>query len=133
MALDRTPEAAAARRAKIAELHALNYTAPEIAARVGITPRSVLRAKVAAGISRPQVPRFCEAEYRAAKKMLDDGASYHEVGRTLGRSHSTIARHLPGYTWDKYQASAAAVMGRTMARIERAPNLALNHQVGAPE
>lgn len=132
MTLDTSPEGAAERRAKVAELHALNYTTAEIAARIGITPRSVLRAKVAAGLSRPPVPRFTIEEYCAAQKMLDDGAPYAEVARTLGRSHNTLVRHLPGYPrWSKHQASQAAVMGRALARIERAPDLAMPHRIGA--
>lgn len=119
MTVDQSGEARAARRTQIVELTRLGHSAAQIAGRLGITARSVQRGRVAAGLAATQPPRFCEAEYRAAKRMLDDGASYHEVGRTLGRAASTVKRHLPGYTWDKHQAAHAAALGRAMARLDR--------------
>lgn len=32
-----------------------------------------------------------------ARRLLADGASYREAGRTVGCDPSTLARHLPGF------------------------------------
>jgi IS30 family transposase len=128
---DRSPAAAAERRAHIVELHNLNVSTAEIATRMGITPRSVMRARAAAGLTKPQPTPFTIEEYYAAQEMLDDGASYHEVARTLGRWPGTIKKRLPGYTLDKYQVSQAAAMGRAMAAIERATSLTAQRKGGA--
>lgn len=44
-------------------------------------------------MSRPRTsPRLLSQ----AARLLDDGAPYAEVSRTLGVSHRTLSRHLPG-------------------------------------
>ncbi len=42
-------------------------------------------------------------ERRIAESLLDDGASYREVARTLGRSDLCIGRNFPGRSqWRKH-------------------------------
>ncbi|MFA4083637.1 helix-turn-helix domain-containing protein [Mycobacteroides salmoniphilum] len=55
-------------------------------------------------------------ELEQAQVMLDDGASYHEVGRSLGRSPGTIQRHFPGCSWTQDQITAHAVVMRKFNR-----------------
>jgi IS30 family transposase len=92
-----SPEEVARRHASIAALTRAGYTAPQIAEALGITTRTVQRARVRTGVAKP----FCgiplsEDEKQRAAEMLDDGASYKEVGRTLGRADTAIGRHFPG-------------------------------------
>jgi len=122
---DTSKEAVAERRAQIIALTEQGWTAAAIADRLGITKRSVARGRAAAGIAQPRAPLMTDDEKRAARTMLDDGASYHEVGRTIGRSASTIERNLPGYTWDQRRCSEAAALGRAMARLNRQTPLAI--------
>ncbi|MEV0890300.1 helix-turn-helix domain-containing protein [Promicromonospora sp. NPDC050262] len=50
-----------------------------------------------------------------AAQMLEDGASYKEASRTLGVSHRTLSRHLPGRSqWT--DPSEAGRFGATMRR-----------------
>lgn len=51
--------------------------------------------------------------------MLDDGCSYNEVGRTLGRSYTTIRRHFPGRGWSTERMIEHASAFRTMAWLMR--------------
>lgn len=44
-------------------------------------------------MSRPRTPAGL---LNKAARLLDDGAPYAEVSRTLGVSHRTLSRHLPG-------------------------------------
>lgn len=119
------PAAFAERRAQIVNLTALEFTAAEIAARLGITPRTVTRARRAAGIAQQKPPPMSDDEKRAAQRLLDDGASYHDVANTLGRAADTIKRNLPGYTWDRGRCAEAAALGRVMARLERQGSFAV--------
>lgn len=88
---------------KIVDLSRRGLTESEISAQLGVSRRMVQRARVWAGIAgAPPVP-LTEEEKVAAKAMLEDGASYPEVARTLGRGRTTIADHFPGYAWTNAQ------------------------------
>jgi DNA-binding CsgD family transcriptional regulator len=88
--------AMAKRDAVIARLTLAGRTAAEISAELGISERTVQRARGRAGVAQPfnGIP-MSDSEVQQAAALLDDGASYAEVGRTLGRSHGTIRRQLP--------------------------------------
>lgn len=118
-------EVATERRDRIVKLTARGWTAQEIADLLGVTARTVTRGRRAAGIAKPRHLPMTDDEKRAAKTLLDDGASYEEVARTIGRSSKTLARHLPGYTLGRKLAAEAATLGRTMARLERQASLAV--------
>lgn len=83
----------------IAELTRARYTAREIAAAVGVTRRSVERARARTGLSKPRSPYLTDAEIRQAEALLADGASYEEVARTLSRCTDNIRRRFPGQGW----------------------------------
>jgi IS30 family transposase len=92
-----SPEETRLRDKRIAELTREGYSGTQIARRVGVTHRTVQRARVRTGVAQP----FCgipltPEEIRLAESLLDDGASYCEVGRTLGRSMETIRRRFRG-------------------------------------
>jgi len=55
--------------------------------------------------------------------MLEDGASYEEVARTLRRSHTAFRRRLPGYTLTKKEAAHRAALGRQMAQLMKDKHL----------
>lgn len=82
----------AQRRERVVDLTALGHSAPQIAAAVGCTPRTVVRIRARAGISQPAGGPLTDDEIHCARALLDDGASFSEVARTLGRSY----RHLRG-------------------------------------
>lgn len=52
-----------------------------------------------------------------AKEMLDDGASYAEVGRTLRKSPKNIRKALPGYGWTQSQGAQWREHKRAMEEI----------------
>lgn len=116
--MDMTTEAKQHRRNTIVELTKQGYSATEIASQLGITKRSVVRNRRAAGISRPGANLITETELAAARQLLEDGASYGEVGRTLGRSQSSIAAHLPGYGWTREMSSAYALMCKRFNQLK---------------
>lgn len=115
-----TWEAVNARRDRIAELFRQGLTPPVIANKLGISERTVDRAKSARGLTRPRPPEpLTSALFERAKALLDDGASYFEVQRTIGVSHNTIRRHIPGYEYTRAQICEAAVLARRMNSLER--------------
>lgn len=87
----------AARDERIAQLTLAGYTASQISARLHIAPRTVHRGRVRTGIAQPFCGKPLTAdERRRAETMLEDGASYSEVARTIGRSRETIRKWFPG-------------------------------------
>jgi hypothetical protein len=67
-------------------------------------------------VTRPKAPsarRFTEEELALAKRLLEDGASYKEVQRTLGRGikgADTLSRKFPGMGWTAGMGKGYAVM-----------------------
>jgi DNA-binding CsgD family transcriptional regulator len=112
-----TVEAIALRRERVAQLTREGRSAVDIAALVGITKRSVVRIRSDMGLSRESSgPPMTEDERRRALDLLQDGCSYAEVARTLGRNKNVIAARWPGYSWTRTQAGEAAAMARRANR-----------------
>jgi DNA-binding CsgD family transcriptional regulator len=116
---DATAEGRAARRARVVALTREGRSATDIAFIVGITARNVSKHRAAAGLTAGYVraDRLSEDELLAAKVLLVDGASYAEVGRTLGRSPDTLAKHLPGYAWTKADAARQSILSRQLREL----------------
>jgi DNA-binding NarL/FixJ family response regulator len=115
-------ETAADRRERISELSAQGLTVSTIADKLGIHPRTVQKAREAAGLTTP-VRHATEDERLEAKRLLVDGASYEEVARTLKRASSTIAAWHPGFQFTDAQKGLAGAMARRMSRLERQKHL----------
>lgn len=93
----------------------------EIARRVGCSERVVDRivAKHPELSRGPVNPPLTDAELARAKEMLEDGASYTEVSRTLGRNGRNLQRRLPGYSWTPEQVLEHARLIRQMNSLFR--------------
>lgn len=88
------------RRDRVAVMTRQGRSAPEIAAILGVTERTVIRDRVATGCARPVTWRTLTAEdLQLAQQLLDDGCSVVEVARTVGCSADTIHKHFPGRGW----------------------------------
>lgn len=61
--------------------------------------------------------RFNPEKLNAAKVLLDDGASYTEVARTLGMCKKTLRRHFPGRGYTQEQINESMALGRLEARL----------------
>lgn len=107
-----TPEDIAHRRQRVANLTLDGRTVADIAATLGVTPRTVERDRTALGLVKPKPPRLDDAEIATAATLLDEGCSYEEVGRTLGRSARHLQRRLPGHSWTKEQVGQWAMFMR---------------------
>jgi DNA-binding NarL/FixJ family response regulator len=91
------PEIVAERDARVAQLHLRGFSDTQIAQEIGITTRTVQRSKRRQGIRDREAPRlFTPEEDAIARQLLADGASYGEVGRTLGRHSSSISERYRG-------------------------------------
>lgn len=85
-----------ARDEAIVRLTQAGMSGPAVAAKFGVTVRTVQRARSRAGVCKPPRPPFTAEEIRLAESLLDDGASYGEVARTLGRHIKQVIRRFPG-------------------------------------
>lgn len=101
---------------RIAELTRQHYTAEEIARMVGVTARSVVRARARTGVTRPKAPLLTDSERERIEKLLDDGASYNEVARTVGRNLSCIRYNFPDRGWTAAQGTEFRTLLRTLER-----------------
>jgi len=119
----RPAEETNARRDRVTQLTRQGHTAKHIANLLGVTPRTVTRDRAARGITQPTPPRVTQDEFDRAHAMLDDGASYEEVARTLRRSHTAFRRRFPGYQLSPAEASQRAVLGRRMAQLMKDKHL----------
>lgn len=86
------------------DLHAKGMSVADIAVRVGRNPKTILawRHRLNGTVPAPQ-KRLTPEEEKIAEQMLDDGASYAEIGRTLGYDGSAISWRFPGRGWTSLQ------------------------------
>lgn len=103
MQVGHTREVSAANDAKVAEMTRRGYTAREIAQALGVTMRTVTRSRRRTGVSTSPRYWMTDDEIAAARTLLEDGCSFAETARTLGRGASTIAAHFPGRGWTQDQ------------------------------
>jgi hypothetical protein len=85
----------AARDQRVAELTRGGYSARFIAEELNITMRTVARCRVRTGTAQPPPCYMTDTELRLAETLLDDGASYCEVARTIGRSTDALRTRFP--------------------------------------
>ncbi|MGN7977407.1 helix-turn-helix domain-containing protein [Microbacterium sp. 22195] len=86
----------------------------EIAVRFGVSTRTVTRWRTALNRNRkPAAVRRPESDHVLAKRLLDDGCSLAEVGRTVGVAPTTIHAWFPGVQgWTRVQSGEYAAMVR---------------------
>lgn len=107
-----------ARDERIEALAQAGYNTRQIAAVERTTIRTVQRSRARLGIAAPKAENaLSAAELRRAADLLDDGASYREVARTLGRSDMTIAHHFPGRSqWPPSSSSGPGAQYRKLRK-----------------
>jgi hypothetical protein len=114
------PEELAERRERIAELARNGWDDTRIARELALSTRTVLRYRHRLGLPvREQSPRLSASEIDAAQRLLDDGCSYGEVARTLGRCRATITKHFPGYEMSPAEGGRIAQLTVMWNRFER--------------
>jgi hypothetical protein len=105
------------RDAAIVNMTQAGISGPAVAAQFGVTVRTVQRARSRAGVCKPPPARFTDDEIKLAERLFEDGASYGEIARTLGRFPSVIVRRFPNRsTWAR---STGGHMSRMFAQLER--------------
>jgi hypothetical protein len=85
---------------------------------LNISERTVTRIRTEENCNiGPKHNRMTDAEKSKAATMLEDGASYAEVARSLGRWVETIRSNFPGMGWTPEQ------VGEYLALNRRYPHL----------
>lgn len=93
------------------------YSARRIAEALNTTARTIVRHRNALGIAQASNPPHPKEVRDRAKELLDDGASYSEVARTVGASITQISRWHPGRGWDGHTCTEYATLCRTSAHL----------------
>lgn len=91
-------------------------SASVIAARLGVSERTVGRWRALAGRSRPVEPSPVSVRERA-REMLEDGASRADVAETLGVNSKTVWSWFPQYAWTAAQRSEYRVMVKKLESL----------------
>lgn len=91
------------RQQRVVALTREGLSVAQIAQRIGTSQRTVIRERRRAGVAHQAYASFTFEEAMRALTMLEDGASYKEVAKTLGRDRSTIRRWVPGFSWSQEQ------------------------------
>ena len=81
-------------------------SASEIAVILGVTKRTVMRHRQAAGISRPWRTPLTSDQIARMAALLADGVSREETARTLGVHPKTVRRYFPDARWSHQQAGS---------------------------
>lgn len=90
---------------RVAELTREGWSSAAIAEDMGTTTRTVTRIRKATGTTtRTNPPPLTAEQLARAKDLLEDGAPYPEVARTLGCGSEVLRNRLPGYSWTLQQA-----------------------------
>lgn len=111
------------RNQRIAELTRQHLSAREISELLSIAPRTVTRARGRAGVAQQCIPSYVwtDESLATAGRLLDDGASFTEVGRTLGCSPEAVSKHFPGRGWTHQQSGSLGIfVARTNIRHGKA-------------
>ena len=93
----------AERRDMIARLSREGMRVSDIARDVGVAKSTVGNVRRALGLATRKPVAFTEDEIRRIERLLDEGASYAEVGRTVGRLRQVVAGRVPGRGWSMRQ------------------------------
>jgi hypothetical protein len=80
-----------------------SITTSELAKRFGVSKRVIQRDRKAVGVSAEPTPSWGEEKTEQVLAMLDDGASYVEISRTLGVGEDYVREKYPGRGWTKEQ------------------------------
>lgn len=89
----------------------------EIAAILGVCERTITRIRVQAGCARKYQPITPE-NLKLARNLLEDGASYSEVARTIGCSHERLSTRFPGYGMSSSGGGQMKALMDEMHRLE---------------
>lgn len=104
------------------DLHHAGLASQEIADRLGITRRTVLRRRVRLGVARhtPGTTWRPTPEWEAqARTLLEDGASLREIARTLHCDRATVTRRFKGMGWTLNEAGSHSQTMRRANEILR--------------
>lgn len=104
---------------QIVQLTTAGYSAQMIARKLNISPRTVQRHRKQAGLADPRDLRpYTPAELEQIERLLEDGCSYSEVARTVGRKTKTIAERFKGMSsWTPRDGGNLRCWQRRMIRI----------------
>lgn len=101
---------------RVVELTKQNYSQRQIADMLGCTERTVIRARVKAGIAQTRAPMLTPEQLSLAENLITDGASIAEAARTIGCNVNTAYRHFKGRGFTRAEAAQYSSLVRSLRR-----------------
>lgn len=106
-------------RDEFKDLVGRGYTNRQVAEALQCSVRYVCALKAQLGVSGERSPGPYPQEVRdIAGRMLEDGASYNEVARTVGVGSRTVSKWFPGRGWNQSQAAQYRKMKQRMDLLD---------------
>lgn len=97
----------ASRRQRAADMTRAGHSAAEIATILGVSPRTVVRYRVAAEVAQPgPVVVWTPEVIAAAEAMVEDRVPAAEIARTLGIADTTVLARYPHAAWSRAEDAA---------------------------
>lgn len=93
-------------------------TRRQIAEALGCSVRTVEKIRQELGISGPGAVPYSDETKAKAREMLEEGASYNEVSRTLGIPTRRLSGWFPGMGWTAKQAAEYRYLKRQMDELD---------------
>lgn len=90
-------------RGAVAEYVRQGLTVRQIAERLDVTTRTVWRYKHDLGLTVPNPAPLPPERWVEAEQLLDEGAPYAEVARTIGCEWHAVKERFPGRGWTRTQ------------------------------
>jgi len=111
---------------EIIKLTKANKTSKEISQIIGCSERTVVRVRKNSNcMVSPAPKKFTNEELQRAKKILDEGGTYSEALKTIGRHRGSIQslkKKLPGYKiWTRKESSDYAALVRKLNKLPNYP------------
>lgn len=105
-------------RERIRALLAEGLPVVDVAARLGISTRTVLRAKRELGLPLASYVRrtIGPEDLALIGRLLDEGWSYNEITATHRYTHGTLTKYFPGRGMDPLEASRLGLLVRNTNR-----------------
>lgn len=92
-----------------------DYSPDDIVEIMGINREVLFRImRNEFGIVTTKSRPITDAELREMERLLNDGWSYKQIGRKLGRADKTVAKHFPGRGWSVEEANEYRRMFRIL-------------------
>lgn len=94
------------RRERVAEMQKAGLSNAQMAQQLGVSKATITRDTHAIGSPSPNRRIASSSTWAEVDRLLSDGCSATEAGRTVGLTATAVLAHFPGRGWTPEQSNA---------------------------